>query len=44
MASAGEVEATALVGGSTAVSPATDSAGRANLRVEVFLVEEIMVA
>jgi hypothetical protein len=44
MASAGEVEATALVGGSTAVSPATDSAGRANLRVEVFLVEEIMAA
>jgi hypothetical protein len=32
------------VGGSTAVSPATDSAGRADLRVEVFLVGEIMVA
>lgn len=40
----GEVEDTASAVGSTAVSPATDSAGRVDLVVEVFLVGEIMAA
>jgi hypothetical protein len=42
--SVGEVEDTASAVGSTAVSPATDSAGRVDLVVEVFLVGEIMAA